>query len=94
MVDRLGQVGLAVVLHLDRGEAGSGHAGAGALLVLRLLAGGVEAGGAPELLLELAVLALLPGELHALDQGQAPGDHGKADQQPDDGAFDGFERGG
>jgi hypothetical protein len=55
--------------------------------------GGIEAGGSPEVFMKFAVLGLQAGELHALQQGQAPGGHGKKDQQPDDGVFDGFERG-
>ncbi|MNU11626.1 hypothetical protein D3C72_2596250 [compost metagenome] len=60
-------------------------------MLLQLLGGAVQAGGAPEALLELAVAAFLAGELDALGQGQAPGDDGEADEQPDDQMLDGGE---
>ncbi|MNZ74669.1 hypothetical protein D3C78_931220 [compost metagenome] len=92
MVDRLAQVALAVVLDADGAETGLGHAGRRAGLGVGQCGSAVQAGGAPEQLQELAVLTLQAAELHGLEQRQAPGDDGEADQQPDDRVFDGFQR--
>ncbi|MCY1177036.1 hypothetical protein D9M73_173260 [compost metagenome] len=82
---------LAVVLDADGAKAGLGHAGRRAGLGVGQSGGAVQARGAPEQLLELSVLALQAAELHGLEQRQAPGDDGEADQQPDDCVFDGFQ---
>jgi len=92
VIDRLAQVrrvwGFA---HLDRGVAGLGHAGSGTRLGLRQLGSRVETRRRPELFMELAILRLEATELHALEQGQAPGGDRKNHQQPDHRAFDGFK---
>ncbi|MNR39488.1 hypothetical protein D3C85_1577010 [compost metagenome] len=92
MVDRLAQVGgMGRLTDLNGGVTGLGDPGGSAGLAIAQFRSRVEARCRPELLVEPAVLGLEPGELRALDQGQAPGSDGKNHQQPDHRAFDGFK---
>ena len=92
VVDRLAQVnGVRRNTDLDRGITGLGNTGGGAGVGFAQFGGRIETRRRPELLVELAILGLEAAELHALEQGQAPGGDGKNHQQPDHRAFDGFK---
>lgn len=94
MIDGMAQViGLAWLPDGNRRVACLGHPGGGAGQIVAGLGCRIEARGRPELLMEAPILVLQAHELHDLDQGQRPGGHGKTNQQPDDGAFNGFEWG-
>ncbi|MNI57471.1 hypothetical protein D3C73_1125340 [compost metagenome] len=93
MIDSLAQVsGVGAVRHLDCRVAGQCHAGSRAGLVVGQFRCGIEAGGGPELFVKAPVLILQAGELHPLEQGQAPGSDRKDNQQPNDRVLDGFKR--
>ena len=94
VIDCLAQVGgMRVLWHPDRDVTGQGDASGGARLAKGQLSGGIETGSGPEVFMEFVVLGLQAGELHALEQGQAPGRDREDNQQPDDGVFNGFEGG-
>ena len=92
VIDRLAQIrSVGGIAHLDRGIASLGYTGGGARLGVGEFGGRVEARCRPELFVKLAILGLEATELHALEQGQAPGGDRKGHQQPDHRAFDGFK---